>query len=336
MKALVQDRYGPPDRVLELRQVDKPTAASDEVVVRVRAASIHPDIWHAVTGRPFILRLMGSGLWKPRESIPGIDLAGVIDTVGSDVTEMRPGDEVFGGLSGVNLWRNGGTYAEYVAISPAELRPKPPGITFEQAAAIPASGKIALDHIRHARVSARDRVVVNGAGGGVGTMAVQLAKAEGAHVTAVDATGKSDMLRALGADRVLDYTQEDFTQVDVPYDVIIDVPGNRSIRDLRRALAERGRYVLIAHDDFGRRGGRLFGSGMPRILRLLVTDPFGRRRRKRAPALEPVDMLTELGELVAVGKLTPQIDRVFPLEQAVEAIDHLVSGQALGKIIISI
>ena len=235
MKAIVQDRYGSPD-VLELREIDRPTVKDDEVLVRVQATSVHPDVWHALRGIPYVLRIMGSGLRKPKNQVPGTDLAGIVESVGGNVTRFHPGDEVFGQSVGANLWGNGGTYAEYAAVQESRLQPKPANLTFEQAAAVLTSGPIAVQGIRdEGRVQPGQKVVINGAGGGVGTTAVQLAKAYGANVTAVDSTAKLEMLRSIGADQVLDYTQEDFTRSGERYDLILDIAGNHSWSDCRRA-----------------------------------------------------------------------------------------------------
>ena len=210
MKAIVQDRYGSPD-VLELRDIDQPLAADDEVLVRVRAASVHADVWHAMKGVPYVLRVMGSGLRAPKHRVPGTDLAGLVESVGTNVTRFRSGDEVFGQSLLANLWRNGGTFAEYAAAPQAMLERKPARLTFEQAAAVPTSGSLAVQHVRdEGRTQPGQTVLINGAGGAVGTFAVQLAKAYGANVTGVDAREKLDVLRSIGADQVLDYTQDDW------------------------------------------------------------------------------------------------------------------------------
>ena len=269
MKAIVQDRYGSPDD-LELREIDEPVAGDDEVLVRVRAASVHADVWHAVRGQPYVLRIMGAGLRRPKNPVPGTDLAGHVEAVGRNVTRFRPGDEVFGQSVGANLWGNGGTYAEYAAVREARLELKPANLTFEQAAAVLTSGPIAVQGLRdEGRVQPGQRVLINGAGGGVGTIAVQLAKAYGADVTAVDGTAKLDMLRSIGADQVVDYTQEDFTRSGERYDLILDIPGNHPWSDLRRALTPEGTYVLIGHDQYGAAGRRWIGS-LGRFFKLLV------------------------------------------------------------------
>ena len=337
MRAIVQHRYGPPHEVLQLENIERPLPDEGQVLIRVRAASLHADVWHAVTGRPHILRLMGSGVRRPRQRVPGTDLAGVVEEVGEGATRFEPGDEVFGQTVGWNLWMNGGTFAEYACASETALAPKPSGLTFAQAAAVPTSGIIAIRHVRtEARVEAGQRVLINGAGGAVGTFCVQLAKAYGAAVTDVDTSDKLAMLKSIGADEVIDFTQEDFTRTGVRYDAIVDIPGNRSFKDLRRALAAGGRYVLIAHDDYGRHGGRWLGSGIPRILALAIRAPFGRRSKDENPLVESGDPLTTLVQLIDDGKITPVIDREFPLSDVVEALDYQATGRPQGKVTITI
>lgn len=252
MKAIVQERYGSPD-VLELREIDEPAVKDDEVLVRVRATSLHPDVWHVLHGRPYVLRIMGAGLRRPKNPVPGTDLAGRVEAVGTAATRFRPGDEVFGESAKGHQWHNAGAYAEYAAVPEDVLEPKPANLTFEQAAAVPTSGSIAYQGVRlQGRVQAGQRVLINGAGGGVGSFAVQLAKAFGAEVTGVDRGRKLDVIRSIGADHVIDHTREDFTRTGERYDVIVDIPGNRTIADCRRALTPKGAYVLIGHEGFGR------------------------------------------------------------------------------------
>jgi NADPH:quinone reductase-like Zn-dependent oxidoreductase len=335
MKAIVQDRYGLPD-VLELREVDEPVAGDDQVLVRVRAASVHADVWHVMRGQPYVLRIMGAGLRKPKDRIPGTDLAGHVESVGTKVTRFRPGDEVFGQSLVVNLWRNGGAFAEYAAVPEARFERKPAGLTFEQAAAVPTSGSIAVQGVRdEGRVHSGQTVLINGAGGAVGTFAVQLAKGYGADVTGVDATGKLDVLRSIGADRVIDHTQEDFTKSGERYDLILDIPGNHSWSDLRRALTPEGTYVLIGHDQYGSAGHRWFGS-LGRFAKLLVISPFVSQLHPFRGTKDPGDRLVILKELIEAGKLTPVIDRTFPLSEVPEAIRYLESGQAVGKVVITV
>jgi NADPH:quinone reductase-like Zn-dependent oxidoreductase len=335
MKAIVQERYGSAD-VFELREIERPNAKDDEVLVRVRASSVHPDIWHAMKGVPYILRIMGSGVRRPKNPVPGTDLAGIVESVGGNVTRFHPGDEVFGQSVGANLWGNGGTFAEYAAVQEARLQPKPANLTFEQAASVLTSGPIAVQGIRdEGRLQPGQRVLINGAGGGVGTIAVQLAKEYGADVTAVDAPEKLDMLRSLGADRVVDHTQEDFTGSGERYDVVLDIAGTHPWSDVRRALTPEGTYVLIGHDQYGGSGHRWFGS-LGRFFRLMVISPFVSHLHPFRGAKDPGDRLVVLKELIEVGKITPVIDRTFPLNEVPEAIRYLESGRAQGKVVITV
>ncbi len=335
MKAIVQERYGSPD-VLELREIERPTFKDDEVLVRVRATSVHPDVWHAVRGVPYVLRIMGSGLRRPKNPVPGTDLAGFVESVGRNVTRFLAGDEVFGQSVGANLWGNGGTFAEYAAVPATKLEPKPANLTFEQAAAILTSGQIAVQGIRdEGRVQPGQKVLINGAGGGVGTTAVQLAKAYGADVTAVDSPTKLDMLRSIGADRVIDYTQEDFTRSGERYDLVLDIAGNHPWSDLKRSLTPEGTYVLIGHDQYGGSGHRWFGS-LGRFFRLMVIAPFVSQLHPFRGAKDPGDRLVVLKELIEAGKITPVIDRTFPLSEVPEAIRYLESGQVQGKVVITV
>jgi NADPH:quinone reductase-like Zn-dependent oxidoreductase len=334
MKAIVQERYGAPE-VLELREVDTPAVGDDEVLVRVRAASVHADVWHAVRGVPFVLRIMGSGLRRPRNPVPGTDLAGQVEAVGGNVTRFRPGDEVFGQTVGANLWGNGGTYAEYAAVAEARLEAKPANLSFEHAAVVPTSGPIAVQGLRdEGRLRHGQRVLINGAGGAVGTFAVQLAKAYGADVTAVDGTEKLDPLRSIGADQVVDYSREDFTRTGERYDLILDIPGNHPWSELRRALTRDGTYVLIGHDQYGRAGRRWIGS-LGRFAKLIVLSPFTSQVHPFRGAKDPGDRLLVMKELIEAGKITPVIDRAFPLSEASAAIRYLESGQAFGKVVIT-
>jgi NADPH:quinone reductase-like Zn-dependent oxidoreductase len=260
MKAIVQEKYGSPYDVLTLKDIDKPVLRDDEVLVRVHAASVHPDVWHVVRGLPYVLRIMGAGLLRPTNSVSGTDVAGHVESVGKNVSQFEQGDEVFGETIKGYQWTNGGAYAEYVSVPEDSLALKPANITFEQAAAVSTSGLIALQNLpNEGRLHSGQRVLINGAGGGVGVLAVQLAKAYGANVTGVDDTTKLEMVRSIGADRVIDYTKEDFTQSGERYDLIFDIPGNHPFSACRRVLAPNGKYVLIGHDRFGQGAGRLFG-----------------------------------------------------------------------------
>ena len=336
MKAIVQDRYGSID-ALRLAEVDPPTPAEDEVLVRIRAASVHPDVWHMIVGRPYILRMMGAGLRRPKNPIPGTDLAGVVESVGSGVMGFQPGDEVFGESVAGYSWSNGGAYAEQAAVPAEGLAHKPSNVSFDQAATVPTSGLIALRAIRHeGKVEPGDKVLVNGAGGGVGAVAVQLAKAVGAEVTGVDVGNKLEMIRSLGAEHVVDYRTEDFTTSGLLYDLIVDIPGNHSFSKVRRALAPDGRYVLIGHDNFGREGKRVLGS-IPRFLGLLIRAPFTKQLSNVDFKMLPkAESMAYLAELLKSGELTPMIDRTFPLEQVPDAIRYLVDGAPVGRLVITI
>jgi NADPH:quinone reductase-like Zn-dependent oxidoreductase len=335
MKAIVQDGYGSPD-ALKLREVDSPIVGDGEVLVRVRAASVHPDVWHAVTGLPYAVRLIGAGFRRPTNPIPGTDLAGRVESVGTKVTRFKTGDDVFGECVRGQTMQNGGAYAEYASVPEAQLELKPESITFEEAAAVPTSGSIALKGVRDlGQVRPGHRVLVNGAGGGVGVFAVQLAKAYGAHVTAVDSTSKVDALRSIGADQVIDYTERDFTREGTHYDLMLDVPGNRSIADCRRALAPRGTYVFIGHERFGGLGARWIGRAMPRFIRLLLASPFG-SQRMLPRAVKTNDSLFVLTSLIEAGQIAPLIDRTFPLSAVPAAVRYLAGGQAIGKVVVTV
>ena len=335
MKAIVQNRYGSAD-VLELREIERPNVKDDEMLVRVRAASVHADVWHVMRGVPYVLRIMGAGLRRPKDLVPGTDLAGQVVSVGKDVTRFQPGDEVFGQSLVSNLWRHGGAFAEYAAVPEARFERKPAGLTFEQAAAVPTSGSLAVQGVRdEGQVQAGQRVLINGAGGAVGTFAVQLAKAYGADVTGVDAAAKLDMLRSIGADRVVDYAQEDFTRSGERYDVILDIAGNHPWPDIRRAITPEGTFVLIGHDQYGASGHRWFGS-LGRFAKLMVMSPFVSQLHPFRGAKDPGDRLVVMKELIEAGEVTPVIDRTFPLSEVPEAMRYLESGQALGKIVITV
>jgi NADPH:quinone reductase-like Zn-dependent oxidoreductase len=336
MKAVVQRGYGDPDQVLELREIERPTVGDGEVLVRVRAASVHPDVWHVITGRPYLLRLMGAGVRRPRIAVPGTDMAGRIESVGKGVTGLGPGDEVLGECVRGHQWHNGGAYAEYVAVPAQALIRKPPDVTFEEAAAVPTSGLIALHNLRVlGGLAPGQHVLINGAAGCVGSVAVQLAKAFGAQVTGVDRGDKLELLRSLGADRTLDYAKEDFTQGRERYDLLLDIPGNRSFAECRRVLSPRGVYVLVGHDHFGAFGRRWLG-GVPRALGLVALSALVRQLPSLRAASVPLPKLSELSDLLAAGKITPAIDRTFPLGEVTAAIRHLASGTARGRIVLTV
>jgi NADPH:quinone reductase-like Zn-dependent oxidoreductase len=335
MRAIIQDRYGAPGEVLRYGEIEMPAVGDDDVLVRVRAASVHADIWHVVTGRPYVLRLMGGGFVRPKNPVPGTDMAGTVETVGRNVRRLRPGDHVFGETVTANQWTNGGAFAEYVSVHQDSLERKPGNVSFEQAAAVPTSGLIVLNNLQgERRIRAEQKVLINGAAGGVGSMAVQIAKASGALVTGVDGSAKLEMVRKLGADRIINYANEDFTRSGERYDLIFDVASTLSLSDSRRALAPAGIYVLIGHDHYGKAGRRILGS-LPRFFLLAAISPFVRQLSKMffAPLDRRVAMPV-LRELLEAGKLTPVVDRTFPLDKVPEAIRYLEEGTACGKIII--
>lgn len=336
MRAVVQAGYGHPSEVLEVRHIDPPAVGNHEVLVRVRAASVHPDVWHVVTGLPRVLRLMGVGLRRPHQVVPGTDMAGTVESVGAEVTGLRPGDEVFGETIRGMQWRNGGAYAEYVAVAENRLALKPSDVTFEQAATVPTAGIIALHNLPDLEPRPDgERVLVNGAGGGVGAIALQVARAAGARVTAVDHTSKLDLLRSLGADRVIDYTTDDVTTAGERYDLVFDVVGNHPFSAYRRMLAEDGTYVLIGHDQFGARGRRWVGSipGMLGLMAGSAIDP--RLPRPKFAMPDQQQSMTRLRDMLEEATLTPVVARAFPLEQVVDAIALLASGHAPGRIVIT-
>lgn len=336
MKAIVQRTYGSPN-LLTLEEVDEPPIGDDQVLVRVRAASVHPDVWHVVRGRPYVLRIMGAGVSKPKSPIPGTDMAGVIEAVGENVTQFAPGDDVFGETSRGMQWINGGAYAESVSALADSLAVKPPTVTFEEAAAVPTSGLIAYQGIHYqGDIEPGQAVLVNGAGGGVGTFAVQLANAYGAEVTGVDSTEKLEMIESIGADHVIDYTAEDFTHRSERYDFLLDIAGNHSFGECRRVLASDGKYVLIGHDHYGAVGRRVFGS-LPRFLTLMVMSPFVSELFEMGFSTPPKsESLAMLREFLESGELRPIVDRTFPLRGVPDAIRYLESGRVRGKVVISI
>ena len=335
MKAIVQERYGSPDD-LELREVDKPVFGDDEVLVRVRAASMHPDVWHVVSGRPYVLRLMGAGFSKPKNPIPGTDMAGIVESVGKSVTQFRPGNPVFGETIVAQQWIHGGAFAEYVSVHQDLLSLKPDNVTFEQAASVPTSGFIALQNLPGlSQWRPGQKVLINGGGGGVGALALQITKAYGAHATAVDSTSKLGMLRSLGADEVVDYTREDFTRRGVRYDLIFDVPGNYPFSACRRALKPDGRYVLIGHERFGASGKRVFGL-IPHFLKLMVLSRFVKHLRGPGlPMPTKKQTIAVLRELLEIGKITPIIDSTYRLSEVREALRHMIEDEIQGKVIIT-
>ena len=323
MRAIIHETYGSAD-VLRLEDVDRPEIADDEVLVRVHAAGVDRGTWHVLTGLPYPIRLAGYGLRAPKNPVLGMDLAGVVEAVGSGVSRFGPGDEVFG--------LGKGSYAEYAPALERKLAPKPATLGFEQAAVVAASGLPALQGLRdHGRLRPGQSALIIGASGGVGTYAVQLAKAFGAEVTGVCSTAKVDMVRSIGADHVIDYTRADFAQGERRYDMILDIGGNASLSRLRRALAPTGTLVIAG----GETGGRWLG-GTDRQLRALVLSRFVSQRLGTFISRENHEDLIALKELIEAGRVTPVIDRSYPLSEVPEAIRHLEQGRARGKVVITV
>jgi NADPH:quinone reductase-like Zn-dependent oxidoreductase len=323
MKAIVRDAYGSPD-LLELRDIDIPEIADDEVLVRVHAAGVGRDVWHIMTGLPYPIRLAGYGFRAPKNPVIGSDMAGIVEAVGENVSRFHPGDEVFG--------IGKGSYAEYVCAPQDKLAPKPANLTFEQAAVLAIMGSTALQALRdHGKVRPGQEVLIIGASGGVGTYAVQIAKAFGARVTGVCSTTKVEMVRSIGADHIIDYTREDFAEGDQRYDLILDIGGNSSLARLRRALASRGTLVLVG----GEGGGRWLG-GLDRSLRAMMLSPFVGQKLGTFVNKENHEDMLVLKELIESGKVTPVIDRTYPLSEVPEAIRYLEEGHARGKVVITV
>jgi NADPH:quinone reductase-like Zn-dependent oxidoreductase len=323
MRAIVQDKYGEePADVLRLTEINRPNVGDDDVLVRIHAAGVHIGDWHVMTGLPYMLRVVGFGFRAPKVRVRGMDVAGTVEAVGTNVTQFRAGDEVFGTCDGA--------FAEYASTQADTLALKPANLSFEQAAAVPTSGVAALQALRDAGgIKPGQQVLLVGASGGVGLFAVQIAKSFGAEVTGVCSTTKVDLVRSLGADHVIDYTQEDFTQNDQRYDLILDMGGNRSLSQLKRALRPGGTLVSVGSEQGNRWvGGRgwiqsMLLSRFVRSLRPLASDP------------NHAD-LQFLKELAETGEVTPVIDKTYPLSQAPDAVGYLRTGQARGKIVITV
>lgn len=313
MKAIVYTKYGPPTEVLELEEVEKPTPKDNEVLVRVYASSVNAGDLFLVRGKPFVVRL-SSGLLKPKHAIPGGDIAGQVEAVGGNVKQFQPGDEVFGDIGHCGF----GAYAEYASVPENTLAPKPVNITYEEAAAVPQYALVALQGLRDkGQIQPGQKVLINGASGGIGTFAVQIAKSFGAEVTGVCSTRNLDMVRSLGADHIIDYTQEDFTKSEQRYDLILDVVANRSVSDYMCALSPKGRYVAVA-----------FKLG----------TMFARDGGKKAIQLshEPnVEDLVFMKELIEAGKVVPVIDRRYPLSEVADAMRYYAEGHPSGKVVIT-
>lgn len=314
MKAIICTQYGSPD-VLHLTEVEKPTPKDNEILIQVRAASVNPHDVHSLRGKPYILRIQ-TGLRKPKNTRLGVDVAGQVEAVGRNVTEFQPGDEVFGVRAG--------SFAEYVCTQGKALALKPAHLTFEQAAAVPVAGLTALQALRDkGQIQPGQKVLINGAAGGVGTFAVQIAKALGAEVTAVCSTRNVEMVQALGADQVIDYTQENFTQSGQTYDLLLDAVGNHSLSACRRVVQATGAYVMVA--------------GSPtHLLKAVILSRFARQRLVFFIATNNREDLVFLKELIEAGKVTPVIDRRYTLREVPEAIRYLGEGHARGKVVIKV
>jgi NADPH:quinone reductase-like Zn-dependent oxidoreductase len=322
MKAIVRNKYGPPD-VLQIQELKKPAPKDDEVLVKVHASSVNTADSHLLRGEPFLVRLMIGGILTPKLRILGADIAGRVEAVGGNVKRFQPGDEVFGDLS-ESGW---GAFAEYVCAREKALALKPTALSFEEAAAAPLAGITALQGLRdQGRLQPGQQVLINGASGGVGTFAVQIAKSFGAEVTGLCSTGKMDLVRSIGADHVVDYTREDVTRNGRQYDLILAVNGYHSIFDYRRALRPAGIYVAI-------------GGSMPQNFQAMLLGPWisktGKRKMSSMMAKPSQKDLEFMGELLEAGKVKPVIDRIYPLSETAEALRSLEAGHARGKIVIA-
>ncbi|MBI4219676.1 MAG: NAD(P)-dependent alcohol dehydrogenase [Chloroflexi bacterium] len=330
MRAIVQDGYGDPDQVLRLDQIDQPEVHNNDVLIRVRATSVNTPDWITVAGVPYVLRLK-SGLRRPSHPVRGSDVAGIVETVGQDVTDLRPGDEVLGSVWDGTIGVQGGTFAQFVVVPASQLVKKPGALSFEEAAASVMTGLTALIAMRDvAKVRAGARVLVNGAAGGVGTMAVQIAKAYGGEVTGVTSTRNVDLVRSLGADHVIDYTKEDFTRARKRYDVILDNVMNHSPSATVRALAPSG--VLIPN-SIGNSGGLL--AGLPRIARAAFIGK-GSTNVKFVTLVVTRENLTALATLLESRAVKVVIDKTYPLDAAASAVSHMLEHHARGKVVIAV
>ena len=321
MKAIVYCDYGAPD-VLKLETIAKPVPNDDQVLIKVRAASVNPYDWHFMRGEPYVMRI-GNGLRKPKNTRIGVDFSGVVEAVGKNVTQFKPGDEVFGGRSGA--------FAEYIVMLEKNLIPKPENISFEQAGAVQIAGLTALQGLRDAgNLQAGQKVLINGASGGVGTFAVQIAKSLGANVTGVCSSRNVELVRSLGADHVIDYTKDDYTSGAERYDLILDMVGNHGLLANRRALTADGKYVMIG----GPKGRWL--SPLDTIIRAFLLQPFVKQEMKFMMSKINRDDLMLLRDLMHSAKVTPVIDRTYPLPQTSEAVAYVESGRARGKVVITV
>jgi NADPH:quinone reductase-like Zn-dependent oxidoreductase len=324
MRAIIQDTYGSRAKdVLRFGEAPIPAPGDDEVLVRVVAASVDRGTWHVMSGLPYPMRAAGFGLRKPKSPNPGRCVAGVVESLGKDVTGFAPGQEVYGTC--------GGSFAEFAPVQAKKLAPKPKNLTFAQAAASPISGVTALQAVRKAGVGAGDKVLVIGASGGVGSFAAQIARAAGAEVTGVCSTGKIEMVRALGVDHVVDYTQGNFLTGSVQYDVIIDTGGNSELSGLRRSLTDSGRLVIVG----GETEGKWFDA-LTRTFKSILVGPFAKQKLLPLMSSENSADLVALSELIEAGKVTPAIDRTYPLAEAAAAVQYVQDGRALGKVVINV
>jgi len=327
MKAMVRDQYGSAD-VLRLRNIEIPRINDEQVLIRVGAAGLDRGAWHIMTGRPYLMRLAGFGLRKPKNLTLGSEVAGVVEAVGKNARGFRPGDKVFGTCLGTS----NGSFAEYALARANKLALMPVNTSFEQAAAVPVSAITALQALRdHGRVQAGQHVLIIGASGGVGTFAVQIAKAFGATVTGVCSTPKMDMVQSLGADKVVDYTQTDITDTNERYDLVLDIGGNRPLAQLRRLLSDTGTLVFV-----GGEGGDSFTGGMGRQLGAMLASRFGRQRFVSFIANENSQDLQTLAKMIENGKLKPVIDRVCPLTALPDAMRDLEAGRVRGKVVVTV
>ena len=323
MKAIVQDVYGNSE-VLQLRDIPQPLPGDGEVLIRVRAAGVDQGVWHLMTGRPYLIRLFGFGLKKPKVPVRGREVAGVVEAVGAGVTRFQPGDEVFGTCEG--------SFAEFVCAKEGLVATKPANLTFEEAAAAPISAVTALQAVRDAgQVSAGQKVLIIGAGGGVGSFAVQVANAFGAEVTGVCSTGKVGLVRSLGADHVVDYTRDDFARAGLLYDVILDTAGNRPLSVLRKALTPRGTLVIVG----GEGGGNLTG-GFERSMGAPLVSMFSGQKFKGLVSTENYRDLEGLTTLIEAGSVKPAVDKVYALAEAPAAVEYMHEGRSRGKVVVRI
>jgi len=323
MKAIVYEKYGPPE-VLQLKEVDKPSPKDNEVLVKVHAASLNAYDWHLLRADPFLVRIMGGGFLKPKNKIPGVDIAGRVEAIGRNVKQFQPGDEVYGDLSDSGA----GGFAEHVCAGENYLALKPAGMTFEEAAAVPMAAVTALRGLRdNGQIKPGQKVLINGASGGVGTFAVQIAKSFGAEVTCVCSTRNLELVKSLGADKVIDYTKEDFTKNGQRYDLILGINGYHSILEYKRALNPKGIYGMV--------GGSKAQIYQAVFLSALVSM-IGSKKMGMVLGKSNQKDLIFLNELLKAGKVVPAIDRVYPLSEVAEAIRYLEKGHAKGKVVITV